>query len=334
MSKRLVYIGNNLISENPTTIKKLVLILEELGWKVDMYSNKKNKVFRLIEMCFGILKNRRAYIVLIDTYSTLNFYYAIIISQLARIIGLDYIPILHGGNLPMRLNNNSYLSNLLFKNAKINISPSNYLYTVFKNKGFKVQVIPNAINIEDYPLKERSSLKPRLLWVRAFNKIYNPQMAIKVLALLKREFPSAILCMVGPDNDGSLVDVRNLAKELDIEESVEFTGKLTKQEWIKKSKSYDIFIYTTTIDNTPVSVIEAMALGLPIVSTKVGGIPYLIEHEKSGILVNNNDSEAMASEISRLIKSDSSVLIKNAREIAEGFDDSKVKAQWFKVLGT
>lgn len=332
--KKIIYIGNNLTSENPTTLKKLVGIIEELGWKVEIYSNKKNKMSRLIDMCIGVIKNKGAYLVLIDTYSTLNFYYAVIISQLAKILGLNYIPILHGGNLPMRLNNSSYLSSLIFKKAKINISPSNYLYTVFKNKGFNVQVIPNAINIEDYPLKERSILKPRILWVRSFNKIYNPQMALKVLVLLKREFPSVKLCMIGPDIDGTLVDVRSLAKELDIEKSVEFTGKLTKLEWIKKSEDYDIFINTTTIDNTPVSVIEAMALGLPIVSTKVGGIPYLIKHKKNGILVKNGDSEEMASEISRLIKSDATVLIRNARHTVEEFDDFKVKKKWLNVLNS
>ena len=62
----------------------------------------------------------------------------------------------------------------------------------------------------------------------------------------------------------------------------------------------DIFINTTNFDNTPVSLIEAMALGFPVVSTNVGGIPYLIEDRKDGLLVPANDVAAFAKAIDEL----------------------------------
>src|SRR5690606_41312383 len=92
--------------------------------------------------------------------------------------------------------------------------------------------------------------------------------------------------------DGSLSAAKKYAKKHDLR--VNFTGKLKKKEWIKLSAAYDIFINTSDIDNTPVSVIEAMALGLPVVSTNVGGIPYLIEEGKTGLLVAAKDPGGMS----------------------------------------
>ena len=75
--------------------------------------------------------------------------------------------------------------------------------------------------------------------------------------------------------DGSMEACKEYAAEEKL--PVKFTGKLEKNEWIKISADAGIFINTSNIDNTPVSLMEAMALGLPVVSTNVGGIPYLIE---------------------------------------------------------
>ena len=332
--KKLVYIGNNLDLKNPTTMVLLSALLEEIGFEVSIYSNKKNKLIRLLAMCFGVFKHRKANCLLIDTYSTSNFYYAVLTSQLARFFNLNYIPVLHGGNLPKRLNNSPFLSNLLFKYSKVNIAPSNYLLEKFQQEGFQTQFISNAIVIKNYPFKLRTALAPKILWVRAFDTIYNPIMALKVLVVLKKTHPEASLCMVGPDKDGSLMNVKKLAKELGIQNAVEFTGLLDKKDWIKKSETFDVFINTTTVDNTPVSVLEAMALGLPVVSTNVGGIPYLINNEVTGVLVENNKELAMANAIVKLIESpiETKIMTKNARTLVEGFDVAIVKQQWYKLL--
>ncbi len=332
--KKLIYIGNNLNSKNPTTIVLLSTLLNEIGFEVSVYSNKENKLARLLAMCLGVFKHKKNNFLLIDTYSTLNFYYAVITSQLARIFNLKYIPILHGGDLPNRLKNSGYLSKLVFKNAEINVAPSNYLVKHFKEKGFNTIFIPNAITLKNYDFKERKIVKPKLLWVRAFDTMYNPEMAINVLAALKQTYPNASLCMVGPDKDGSLEQAKSAAIKYGIEDAVEFTGLLDKQTWIARSKEFSIFINTTTVDNTPVSVIEAMALGLPVVSTNVGGIPYLIKNGVHGVLVENKNELEMANAIVKLIENPFQTLAitKNARKLVEGFDVEIVKEQWHKLL--
>lgn len=335
MNKAILYIGNNLVKKTnyATSMDVLSRLLGIEGFTIYKSSSKSNTFFRLLEMCYDLVRYRSIVdYVLIDTFSTANFYYALLTSQLCRFFSLKYLPILRGGNLPYRLKQNPRLSSLIFKNSYQNIAPSGYLKYEFEKEGFKTILIPNVIPIGNYTFKERKKIAPKLLYVRAFAKIYNPSMAIEVLKELKKTYPKAILCMIGPDKDGTLDDVLQLINTYKLEDSVEITGVLSKEEWHEKSEDYDIFINTTNVDNTPISIIEAMALGLPIVSTNVGGLPYLIENNRDGILVDKNNSSAMTNKIIEIISKNNSSLAKKARIKAEFFDWSSVRNQWLNIL--
>ncbi|WP_397362240.1 glycosyltransferase family 4 protein [Olleya sp. R77988] len=334
--KTILYIGNKLVGKGKTatTIDTLGKGLEEEGFIVNYSSSYQNKVFRLIDMMWSVFKYRKITdFVLIDTYSTVNFYYAYAVSKLCYFFKLKYIPILHGGNLPERLKSSPKLSASIFKKAYLNVSPSGYIKSEFETLGYSnIKVIPNSISINNYPFSPRKPEVIKMLWVRSFSTLYNPNLAIDILFQLKQKGVDATLCMVGPDNDGSLQTAKNYAKQLGID--VKFTGKLTKTEWIKLSKTFTVFINTTNFDNTPVSVIEAMALGLPIVSTNVGGLPFLINNGVDGCLVNANQTEGFVDAILKL-KNDNelSVLMsKSARNKAESFDWQIVKKQWTTTL--
>lgn len=332
--KKLLYIGNKLQNSglNKTTIETLSEKLSLEGYTVVAVSEKQSFFLRFLHMLWATL-SKKADFILIDTYSTKAFWYAFFCSQIARVRRIKYIPILHGGNLPKRIQTNPNLCKLIFKNAYTNVAPSNYLKYEFEKAGFQnVRLIPNTIEISKYNFKLRQTIEPKLLWVRAFASIYNPEMAIKVLKELQKDFPNAVLTMVGPDKDGSMQKCKELAKQLNIE--VNFTGKLSKEEWWKLSEEYDIFINTTHFDNTPVSVMEAMALGLPIVSTNVGGIPFLLSHNESAFLVDDNDEKAMVQSIIELIQSPltSKRIALNARHQAETWDWDKVKFLWNDLL--
>ncbi|NLP58147.1 glycosyltransferase family 4 protein [Lutibacter sp. B1] len=335
--KKILYIGNNFTkkSQYHSSMVTLTAILIDEGFSVICSSNKSNKLIRLLDMCFSIIRNKKKVdYILIDTFSTLNFYYALITSQLAKLFSIKYVPILHGGNLPLRLNKSAYFSKLIFSNSHINITPSKYLYEEFEEHGFSVNYIPNAISLNEYNFMVRENIHPKLLWVRAFDKTYNPLLAIKVLLLLKLEFNNISLCMVGPDKDGSLKKVKKMVNEFNLEKNIIFTGVLPKEQWHKLSKKYDIFINTTNIDNLPVSVIEAMALGMPVVSTNVGGLPFLIENNVDGILVEPNNETVFKDAIVNLIMNQSLTkkLSINARKKAETFDVKYVRQKWKDVL--
>ena len=335
MNKTILYIGNDLSKRTTytTTMDTLSYLLCDTGYIICKSSSKQNKVLRLLHMCIAIvhLRNKLDY-VFIDTYSTSNFYYALFTSQLCRFFKLKYLPILHGGNLPYRLKKYPKFSSLVFKNSYRNITPSGYLKHEFEQKGFKTVLIQNIIPIANYTFKVRKKIAPKLLYVRAFAEIYNPTLAIEVLKELKNTYPKAILCMIGPDKDGTLEDVKQLINKYHLNESVEITGVLSKKEWHKKSENYDIFINTTNVDNTPISVIEAMALGLPVVSTNVGGLPYLIQHNVDGVLVEKNNPSAMTKEICKIVEENKYSLAINARKKVENFDWNIVQSKWIQLL--
>ena len=334
--KNLLYIGNQLsqTDKTVTSIDTLGQLLCDAGYSVITASKKSNKLFRLLDMLLHIIKFRKHIdYVLIDTYSTQNFYYAYLCSQLCRILKLKYIPILHGGNLPNRLKTNSKLSHAIFKNAYINISPSTYIEKSFKAFGYSnIEVIPNLVEIEKYSFKQRTFEGVKLLWVRSFSEIYNPNLAIDILFELQKRDVKSSLCMVGPEKDGSLNKAKNYAKSLKLE--VNFTGKLEKEEWITLSENFSIFINTTNFDNMPVSVIEAMALGLPVVSTNVGGMPYLIENNVDGVLVNQNNVNEFVNAILGLTNQPKKAnqLALKARDKVEQFDWEIVKHKWIELL--
>ena len=334
--KNLLYIGNKLSDHGytSTSIETLGTFLEGEGFHVYYASSQKNKILRMLEMIIKTFKYaKKVDYVLIDTYSTKNFWYAFIISQLCRILNLKYIPKLHGGNLPNRIIRSKFFSKLIFKNAHINIAPSYYLLEAFKKNGYtNLKYIPNTIEIQLYTPSPKVFKAPKILWVRSFAKIYNPVMAVKVFIKIKDIFPDAKICMVGPKKDDSHAKTLKYAKKNKVE--VVVTGKLSKKEWIEVSKEYNVFINTTHFDNTPISVIEAMALGLPIVSTNVGGISYLLEHNVNALLVADDDIAGMINQISRLFTEPNlaHTLSERGKESVKSFDWEIVKNQWIELL--
>ena len=335
MKIKLLYLGNKLAKYgyNKTTIETLGTALEQEGYEVYYSSEKKMFLFRLLDMVLAVFRYKKVDYILIDTYSTKAFWYAVICSQVARLLKLKYIPILHGGNLPERLKNNPFLSQLLFKYAHKNVAPSGYLQNAFEKLGYSNVIhIPNSIAIADYPFQLRISFEPKLLWVRAFASIYNPKMAVDVLLNVQKNYPNASLTMVGPDKDGSLQTTEEYAKLKGV--SVNVTGQLPKETWLNLATEHSIFINTTHFDNTPVSVMEAMALGLPVVSTNVGGIPYLIQDEVDGFLVGDSKATEMAEKIIKLADcpTDAIAMVKKARTKIELLDWQLIKHQWGNLL--
>ena len=332
----IVYIGN-MMSKHGGSVGVIETLSQRFAARhtVVAVSDKKSQAIRLLHMLYTIFKHRKVcQVVLIDSYSTMAFWYTYLAAWLCRRLTIPYIPILHGGMFPSRLQQSPRSTRKVFSNAYANVSPSRYLKEAFEKEGYQVQFIPNSIDLEAYSFIERSHLKPTLLWVRSFHEIYNPQMAVEVLNLACKKYPEATLCMVGGDKDGSMGKVQQLAKEHDLAKQVKFTGFISKTEWIALSKDYDIFINTTNADNQPVSLIEAMALGFPIISTNPGGVPFLVNEGKDALLVDVDDAIGMSEAIFSLLENEGKAksLSQHSREKAETFAWSHVQHSWWKLL--
>jgi glycosyltransferase involved in cell wall biosynthesis len=287
----------------------------------------------MLDMIFTLLKNKsKISFIIIDTYSGWSFYYVLIIGALSQFYEIKYIPFLHGGNLETRLKNNSILSNFIFSNSYINISPSSFHENNFKRYGYDCITIPNVINLSKYPFKERKVIKSNLLWVRSFQNSYNPLLALKIVkGLIDEGYTKTSLTMVGPAKDSSFEECIEYIKYFSLENHISILGLKTKDEWIKLSKNKDIFINTTNVDNTPVSVIEAMALGMIVISTNVGGIPNII-NGKNGILVSPRNEKDFINQILLLIKNKNTDYSMNAREYSLKYDKNRVLEKWNSIF--
>ena len=334
--KRIIYIDNFLAHHGyaPTTGYALVPLLQKEGFEVIPASNKRNQMLRVLHMLFTIAKHRKNAVVLIATYSTSAFYFAYSCGWLSQLLRTPYVPCLHGGNLPERINISPRLAKQYFGRSKMNIAVSGYLQQALLVKGWRCLVIPNAIPTSKYPFKLRTEAKPALLWVRSFHKVYNPQMAIQVLYELRKIYKDAALTMVGPDKDDSLADCKKLVTTLKLQDQVIFTGRLSQKEWAQIASVHDIFINTTTADNLPVSVIEAMALGMVVISTNVGGVPFLINDGSNGLLVEVNNVKGMVSKIVNVCSDKllTQGLSENAFNSSKEYDEAVVVKQWRILL--
>jgi glycosyltransferase involved in cell wall biosynthesis len=158
-------------------------------------------------------------------------------------------------------------------------------------------------------------------------------MAIHVAERLAIKFEDFQMVMAG--KEGPLFSlIKRMVAEKGLSDKIIFPGYINMQEKIAFAEQYDVYINTNKIDNAPVSVIEFMALGLPVVSVNVGGLPYLITNEQNGLLVNGDDDEAMFLQICRLIKNPSFAksICCNAFHYAQQYDEKNVFKKWERLI--
>ncbi len=181
------------------------------------------------------------------------------------------------------------------------IVPSVFLSRVFSKRQIDTQVIPNTLNNDlFYPPKVPRAFKqtsnnvrgPIIVITRNLEQIYGIDLAINALPHLLKHYPGTrmIIAGTGPEEDS----LRSLAKSLNIDAHVEFCGRLSRQEVAELYRDADLMLNPTRVDNSPNSIIEALACGLPVVSTRAGGIPDLVTHGQTAYLVEPESSLALA----------------------------------------
>lgn len=338
MKGRLLLVGNFLSAAglNRGVCEDLAERLQAAGWNVITTSDTPARLPRLVDMVRTAWTRRHDYDAAhVEVYSGPAFLWAEAVCAVLRWARKPYILTLHGGNLPAFSRRWPGRVRRLLRSAAAVTTPSRYLQEHMRAFRPDLHLLPNPLDTARYPCRIRARPAPRLIWLRAFHSIYNPTLAPQVLARLNGRFPDLHLTMVGPDKgDGSLQAVRKTAEVLGVLEHIDFPGGVPKAEvpaWLDKG---DIFINTTNVDNTPVSVMEAMTCGLCIVSTDVGGMPYLLEHERDALLVPAGSAPAMAEAVQRILTEPGLAerLSRNARAKAEEFDWSVILPAWDKLL--
>lgn len=210
------------------------------------------------------------------------------------------------------------------------VVPSGFLERVFQNREVTAQVIPNILQLDQFRNLRRNELNsesPHLIVTRNLEKLYGIDTALEAFALVQKEYPKVRLTIAGSGPEKSHLVER--AKTLGVNESVRFAGRLDREEILDLYASADILLNPSLADNSPNSIIEALACGVPVVSSDVGGIPYLIQSGENGMLVKANDPAAMASSATEILQNKelTARLIEQGRQDVEKFDQERVIPQ-------
>lgn len=331
---RILYIGN-FLSKTHGTLGPAVALVErfrESGNTVCMASSRKNKVLRIAEMCRKATFNGYDTII-IDVYSTSAMTFADVCSRIAHFRKKKIILTLQGGGLVDVYNTKGNVINKLFERASIITTPSMFLQQFFQGVGFNLVYIPNTIDIDRFSYFLERPHNHSILWVRAFTQIYNPDVAVRALAIVKEQYPDATLTMVGPDK-GNKEETVALIGKLGLDDSIVLTGKIPNDQLPGYYHRHDVYLNTTSYESFGVAVLEAAACGTPVVSTSVGEIPLMWKDNENILLAENVGERELAEKICQLF-ADSELYTRiqeNGRRRAEEYAWPSVEAQWKMVL--
>lgn len=180
------------------------------------------------------------------------------------------------------------------------IVPSGFLKDVFSRYGFVTSIVPNIVNLERFSAStEEGRTAPHILVARNLEAIYDNATALRAFAIVAAIHPQARLVVAG---SGPLrADLEQLAEKLGVAQAVTFTGRVDNAGMAALYRSANIMLNPSLVDNMPNSVLEALASGVAVISTNVGGVPYLVEDGKTALLVPPQAPKAMADAILRLV---------------------------------
>jgi len=224
-----------------------------------------------------------------------------------------------------------------FRSAKFVLSrvdkivvPSGYLVDVFREFGLPASAVPNIVDLSQFRYRERTPLRPHLVCTRGFSRYYSVDVVVRAFAEVRKEYPEAKLDLVG---NGPLErDLRKLVADLNLT-GVNFAGVASRQEIGNSYDQADIFINASWLDNMPLSVIEAFAAGTPVVTTSPECMPYLVEHERTGLLSPVGDEKALAANVVRLLRDPAlaASLAQNAHQESQRYTWEAVREQWLNT---
>jgi glycosyltransferase involved in cell wall biosynthesis len=238
----------------------------------------------------------------------------------ARLFGKPVVLNYHSGEAPDHLRRSAVARFVLRRLVEANVVPSAFLRDVFRSFEIDAEVVPNVVDLRQFSYRVRDPLRPRLLCTRNLEQLYNLSCVLRAFAKIQAHYPAATLTLVGSGSQETTL--RKEAAALCLE-NVTFAGRVAPSAIHAYYANADIYVQAPRIDNMPLSLLEAFASGLPVVSTDVGGVPSMLRHGVDGLLVANNDADALADHVVKLL-TDPAL----ARRLAESAYRTLAGYQW------
>lgn len=188
---------------------------------------------------------------------------------------------------------------IFVNNINTFISPSKYYAKLYTKAGYKpVRHLYNGINLTT-KYSSINTATQNLLFVGRLAPEKGAKHCILAMPIILKKFPKAKLVIVG---DGpEYEELKNLINTLSLQTCVRLVGKVDNRQTKKYYNNATIVLVTPTYpDNLPTVCIESMIAGKPIVGSKIGGIPELVDDKKTGFLVKSGDHKQIAEKVIKL----------------------------------
>lgn len=269
----------------------------------------------------------------IHVYSASYFSYLLSVAPivlLGRLYGKKVLLNYHSGEAEDHLAKWQLTALPIMRLADSIVVPSGYLVEVFARFGLKARAIHNVVELEVFRYRDRTPIRPVFLTSRLHEPLYNVPCVLRAFRRIQDKYPQASLVVAG---DGWMrPELEELARELKLENTT-FVGRVPWDGMPDMYDAADIYLTATNIDNMPGSVIECLSCGLPVVTTDAGGVPYIVTHEETALIVPRDDDAAMAASSIRLLEDDSLAvkLGRNGRVECQRFTWPAVRDAWLSA---
>lgn len=215
------------------------------------------------------------------------------------------------------------------KRVNVIVVPSNFLGQIFAKRKLSTRIVPNIVDLSRFipnHSRKQNLLSPHIVVARNLEPLYDNTTALKAFRIVRVAIPDAHLTIAGSGSERANLEA--IAKELGVADAVVFAGQIDNEHMPILYREADIVLNPSLADNMPISILEALASGVPVISTNVGGVPFLVEDGKTALLVPPGDPERMAEAMLRVL-SDESL---RERMVKTGLDHAR-RFAWECVRG-
>jgi glycosyltransferase involved in cell wall biosynthesis len=257
--------------------------------------------------CLNLLRHTRKYDVIhIFSASYLSFLIAPTPAIVAgKLYGKKILLNYHSGEAEDHLTRWRRSAIPILKLADQITVPSEYLVRVFAKFGLRSEAILNFVDLSRFPFRERIQMRPKFLSNRNLEAHYGIDDVLRAFKIIQQRLPEAELTVVGDGSERQNLEA--LKSEIGLNRT-KFLGQIP-HEGIQEAYNWaDIFLNASHVDNQPLSILEAFASGLPVVSTNAGGIPDMVTDGVTGYLVECGDYQSLAERAVQMLDHPSTTL--------------------------
>jgi glycosyltransferase involved in cell wall biosynthesis len=335
---KVLIVGTNFTS--PNDLKTQGQFLNDLltHWQIDsaIISPARNYIIRIWHSIYYVLRLPKKTVIIVQVYSTKSIYLECLTVLLAFVCGKKIVLTLHGGAIP-EVYKLDYLKRplltLMFRLADAITCPSTFIEEKIPDIQQKNTVIRNYVPTGQYINQTKPNDTIRIFWMRAYHKAYNPIKAVNVIIALHQKGFKAQMIMTGKDL-GNQKEVKKHIEANGLKDYIEVNGVIDDTQKNAIASMCTIYLCTNDIDNAPVTFIEMMALGLPIVTTSIGGIPHYVHHQKTALLSIDNSPENLAELIIKCHNDNilHNNLIQNGLLFTQEFSAEIIASKWLQLI--